>query len=315
MKHRVMIRTVLAALLAFAMTALVACGGGGDSGSGSGGGGSQGEITVASKNFTEQIVLGELYSQALSADGYDVNQRLDLGNVTVLDQALQSGEIDMYPEYTGTALVTALGYEGEQFDTPEGTYEETQELYEQRDPAATLLEQASFNNTYAIAVRREAAEEYDLETLQDLAEASPNLVLASFSEFQQRGDGFPNIKESYPSTDFEEVSIVNDLGLRYQALSQGDADVAIGFTTDAQLLSDDLVVMEDEKNIWPFYHPVPVIRQEALDANPEAPETINAVTESLDLETIRTLNGRVDLDNEDPATVAEDHLREAGLLD
>lgn len=309
MKQRVMIRAVMLALAALALTALASCGGGGGSQ------GSKGEITVSSKNFTEQVILGELYSQALEADGYDVNKRLDLGNVTVLDKALQSGEIDMYPEYTGTALVTALGYEGEQFDTPEGTYNKTAELYENRDPAATMLEPASFNNTYAIAVRRDVAEEYNLETLEDLAEASPNLVLASFSEFQQRSDGFPNIKEAYPSTNFEDVKVVNDLGLRYQALRQGDADVAIGFTTDGQLRSDDLVVVEDEKNIWPFYHPAPVIKQEVLDENPAVPEVVNPVTESLDLETMQTLNGRVDLDNEDPAAVAEEHLQEAGLLD
>lgn len=304
-----MIRAVMLALAALALTALASCGGGGGSQ------GSKGEITVSSKNFTEQVILGELYSQALEADGYDVNKRLDLGNVTVLDKALQSGEIDMYPEYTGTALVTALGYEGEQFDTPEGTYNKTAELYENRDPAATMLEPASFNNTYAIAVRRDVAEEYNLETLEDLAEASPNLVLASFSEFQQRSDGFPNIKEAYPSTNFEDVKVVNDLGLRYQALRQGDADVAIGFTTDGQLRSDDLVVVEDEKNIWPFYHPAPVIKQEVLDENPAVPEVVNPVSESLDLETMQTLNGRVDLDNEDPAAVAEEHLQEAGLLD
>ena len=311
MKQRVTIRAVMTALMALVLTALVSCGSGGGSGSQE----SQGEITVGSKNFTEQVILGELYSQKLEAEGFDVNKRLDLGNVTVLDEALQSGEIDMYPEYTGTALVTALGYEGEQFDTPEGTYDKTEELYEERDPSATMLEQASFNNTYAIAVRQDVAEEYDLETLQDLAEASPNLVLASFSEFQQREDGFPNIKEAYSSTNFQEVSIVNDLGLRYQALSQGDADVAIGFTTDGQLRSDDLAVVEDEKNIWPFYHPAPVIDQEFLNNNEGVREPVNAVTESLDLETMQTLNGRVDLDNEDPATVAEEHLQEAGLLE
>lgn len=310
MKNRVMIRAVLAALLALVMTALVSCGGGGGSGSES-----QGQITVGSKNFTEQVILGELYSQTLEANGYDVNRKLDLGNVTVLDRALQSGEIDMYPEYTGTALVTALGYEGPQLDTPEETYEKTEELYEQRDPAATMLEQASFNNTYGIAVRRDVAEEYGLETLGDLAEASPNLVLASFSEFQQREDGFPNIKESYPATNFENIRVVNDLGLRYQALRQGDADVAIGFTTDGQLRSDDLVVVEDEKNIWPFYHPAPVINQEYLNDNQEVAEIINPVTESLDLETMQTLNGRVDLDNEDPSGVAEEYLRENGFLE
>lgn len=311
MKHRVTIRAVAAALLALTLTALVACGGGGAGG----GEENRGEITVGSKNFTEQIILGEMYSQELEDEGYTVNRQLDLGNVTILDQALQSGEIDMYPEYTGTALVTALGYEGEQPVTPEETYEKTKELYEERDPAATLLEQASFNNTYGIAVRRDVAEEYGLETLGDLAEASPNLVLASFSEFQQREDGFPNIEESYPATDFQDIRVVNDLGLRYQALQQGDADVAIGFTTDGQLRSDDLVVVEDEQDIWPFYHPAPVINQEYLDENEGVAEIINSVTASLDLETMQELNGRADLDNEDAAAVAEDHLREAGLIE
>ncbi|CAN5656320.1 glycine betaine ABC transporter substrate-binding protein [soil metagenome] len=308
MKHKVTIRAVMTALMALALTALVSCGSGGGSQ------GRKGEITGGSKNFTEQVVLGELYSQALEADGYDVNKRLDLGNVTVLDKALQSGEIDMYPEYTGTALVTALGYEGEQFDTPKKTYDKTEELYENRDPAATMLEQASFNNTYGIAVRKDVADEYGLKTLEDLTKASPNLILASFSEFQQRSDGFPNIKESYSGTNFKEVKVVNDLGLRYQALRQGDADVAIGFTTDGQLRSDDLVVVEDQKNIWPFYHPAPVIKQEFLNNNEDVAGVINPVTESLDLETMQTLNGRVDLDNEDPAAVAEEHLQEAGLL-
>ncbi len=313
MKKRTTIRAVLATLLAFAMAALiVSCGGGGAS---SESGGSKGEITVGSKNFTEQVILGELYSQTLEANGYDVNKRLDLGNVTILDKALQSGEIDMYPEYTGTALVTALGYEGEQFSTPDETYQKTKELYEARTPAATMLKQAGFNNTYGIAVRRDAAEQYDLETLADLSEASPNLVFATFSEFQQREDGFPNIEESYPETNFEEVKVVNDLGLRYQALQQGDADVAVGFTTDGQLRSDDLVVVEDKKNIWPFYHPAPVIKEEFLNKNQDVAGIINPVTESLDLETMQTMNGRVDLDNEDPSAVAQEYLEENGFLE
>lgn len=307
MRIKLLFQTILAGTL---LLALSACGG-------AGGGASSDEnqsIIVGSKNFTEQVVLGELYSQALEANGYDVEKRLDLGNVTILDQALQSGEIHMYPEYTGTALVTALGYEGEQPETPEETYEITERLYEERDPAATLLEQASFNNTYGIAVRREVAEEFNIETLADVAEASPELTFASFSEFQQREDGFPNIKESYPATDFENIEIVNDLGLRYQAILQGDADVAVGFTTDAQLTSDRLIVAPDEKQIWPFYHPAPVIKQNYLEEHPDVPEIVNPVTASLDLETMRLLNARVDLNNEDPEDVARDYLEEEGLI-
>lgn len=309
MKQRKVLRALITVLAALATTVLVACGGGpGDEEGG------KGEIIVGSKNFTEQFILGEMYAQTLEANGYDVTKKLDLGNVTILDRALQSGEIDTYPEYTGTSLVTALGYEGPQPETPEATYEKAKELYEKRDPAATLLEQAGFDNNYAIAVRKDVAEEYGLETLADLAEASPELVFASFSEFQQREDGFPNIKENY-DVNFKDIPVVNDLGLRYQALKQGDADVAVGFTTDGQLRSDDLVVMEDEKNIWPFYHPAPVIRMDFLDEHPDVAEIINSVTGSLDLKTMQTLNGRVDLDREDPEAVARDYLKENGFIE
>lgn len=299
-------RHAFAAVMAAALLAvLAACGGG------AGGGGS---VTVGSKNFTEQFILGEMYAQTLEANGYNVTTRLNLGSVEVADQALQNGDIDMYPEYTGTALETVLPYEEEETpDSPEATYEAARELYAERD--MTLLPQASFNNTYGISVSRQLAEERNLQTLGDLEEASSELVFASFGEFQERDDGFPNIQENYPDMNFQDVRLVNELGLRYQALNQGDADVAVGFTTDGQLTSEDIAVMEDEQDIWPFYHPAPVVRSEWLDENPEAEEIINSVTESLDLETMRELNGRVDLQNEDPENVAREYLEEQGLLE
>lgn len=307
MKRVLKIRTLLAALSALAVVSLAAaCGGGSSSGS---------SITVGSKNFTEQVVLGELYSQVLEANGFDVNKELDLGNVTTLDQALQSGEITMYPEYTGTALVQALGEEDADYPNPQATYDAAEEGYESRDPAATLLAPVDFNNSYAITVRRDVAEEYDLQTVEDLAEVSDEIVLASFGECQENPACFPNIKESYPDMNFQEVSIVNSLGLRYQALQQGDAQAAIGFTTDAQLLSDDLVVLEETKNIWPYYYAAPVINQEYLDEHPDVADVVNPVSESLGLDDIRTLNGRVDLDNEDAEAVARDYLQENGFLD
>lgn len=310
MKRENTLRLALASLTVAALSTLAACGGG----AGDEEGGEAGSITIGSKNFTEPVLFGELYAQALEAEDYDVERNLDLGNVAVLDQALQSGEIDTYVEYTGTGLVTALDYEGDQPETREETYELAEERYEDRDPAATLLEEAPFENTYAIAVFSDAAEEYGLETLGDLEEASPELTLASFSEFQQREDGFPNMETRYPGLDFEDIRTVNDLGLRYQAVQQGEAEVAIGFTTDSQLLSDDLVTLEDEQNIWPFYYPAPVIDQEYLDENPEVAEVMDSVTETLDLDTMREMIGRVDLDQEDASVVAEAHLTEEGLI-
>lgn len=300
------LRATLAGLLALAVVSLAAsCGGSASSGP---------SITVGSKNFTEQVVLGELYAQVLEANGFDVTRNLDLGNVTTLDQALQSGDITMYPEYTGTSLVQALGEEDADYPTPQATYDAAEEGYESRDPAATLLASVDFNNTYGITVPRDVAEEYDLETVADLAEASDELTLASFGECQENPACFPNIEDNY-DIDFKGITVVDSLGLRYQALKQGDAQAAIGFTTDAQLLSEELVVLEEEKDIWPYYYATPVIDQSYLEDHPRVPEIVDPVSRSLGVNDIRDLNGRVDLDNEDPADVAEEYLQENGFLE
>ncbi len=269
-------------------------------------------ITVGSKNFTEQFILGELYAQALEAKGYTVNRKLNLGSEQIADRALQSGQIDMYPEYTGTALGAILKIEDTPA-TPEETYNVVKEGYAKRNPSVTLLQPADFNNTYGIVVRREIAEQYNLKTLEDLAKASPNLIFASFSEFQDRADGFPNIQKNYPGMNFKDIVLVNSLGLRYAALEKGDADVGVGFQTDGQIASQDLAVMEDPKNIWPFYYPAPAVRTEYLEAHPEIRDILNSVSETLDLETMQELNALVDIEKEDPADVASDFLEEQGL--
>ncbi len=300
-----------AALVVLAL-ALVSCGNVG-SGGGQGGGGGP-TITVGSKNFTEQFILGELYAQTLEANGFTVQRQLNLGSEQIADQALQDGQIDFYPEYTGTALVALLGFEGENPSSPEATYEEARSRYAERDPADTMLQYANFNNNYGIFVRRETAEERGLSTLQDLSEASPELTFATFSEFQDREDGFPNMVENYPDFDFANTVTVNDLGLRYQGVQQGDADVGVGFLTDGQLTSDELTVLDDELSIWPFYYPAPVVRSEVLEENPEIEGLLNSVTETLDVEIIRELNGRVDIEQEDPEDVAREFLQEQGLV-
>jgi len=318
MEERAIPRAAAGLLAALLAIALVACGNVGESG-GSGPGAGEGggpAITVGSKNFTEQYILGNMYALALEDAGFKVERRLNLGSEQIADRALQNGQIDLYPEYTGTALAAVLDYEGDpaQLDTPEQTYQRAKELYAGRDPADTMLRPAPFNNTYGIFVRREAAERYDLRTLEDLAEASPNLVFVSFSEFQGREDGFPNMKENYPALDFKDVEIVNSIGLRYQGVLQGEGDVGVGFTTDGQLASDRLVVLEDPKSIWPFYQPAPVVRTEVLEKNPKIREVLNEVSASLDVETMRRLNGRVDLQKEDPEDVAREYLEREGLI-
>ena len=303
----------LVALFALIL-ALTACGNAGGGGQGGGGGGGP-TITVGSKNFTEQYILGELYAQTLEANGFTVERSLNLGSEQIADQALQDGQIDFYPEYTGTALVALLGYEGENPPTPEATYEEARSRYAERDPADTMLPYADFNNNYGIFVRRDTAEELGLQTLDDLAGAASGLAFATFSEFQDRDDGYPNMVENYPGLeDFEDIVTANDLGLRYQGVENGEADVGVGFLTDGQLTSPELTVLEDEKSIWPFYYPAPVVRNDVLEENPEVEEILNSVTETLDVDAIRELNGRVDIEQEDPEDVARDYLEQQGLI-
>lgn len=318
-----MIRAVSLLLGALALFAVAACGNVGGSGSGGGGGSDSGSgdgptIAIGSKNFTEQYILGNMYAAALENAGFNVERNLNLGSEQIADRALQNGEIDLYPEYTGTALVAILDYGEEKLenlDSPEATYQAAKKLYAQRETPDTMLQPASFNNTYGIFVRSDVAEERNLETLADLAEASPDLTFVSYSEFQNRSDGYPNMQENYPAFDFQKITIANQLGLRYQGIQQGgQGEVGVGFLTDGQLASDKLTVMDDPKNIWPFYNPAPVVRSDTLEKNPKIEEILNEVTASIDVETMRELNGRVDLEQEDPEDVARDHLEEEGLL-
>jgi osmoprotectant transport system substrate-binding protein len=308
-----LIRAIPALLVALAL--LAACGNVGDSGAEGGGGGGP-KITVGSKNFTEQYILGELYAQALAANGFSVEKKLDLGSEQIADKALQSGQIDMYPEYTGTSLVAVLGYEGKNPPTPGATYQKAKELYAKRDPADTMLTPAQFNNTYGIFVRKEVAEQNNLKTLADLAEVSPKLTFVSFSEFQNRSDGYPNMQKNYPGLEFGDVKIVNSIGGPiYQGVLQGEGDVGVGFTTDGQLASDELVVMEDPKSIWPFYYPAPVVRSDVLEKHPKMEEVLNSVSETLDAETMRKLNAQVDIEQEEPEDVAAEYLKKQGLVE
>jgi osmoprotectant transport system substrate-binding protein len=309
-----LIRAIPPLLVALALALLAACGNVGDGG-GSQGGGSGPTITVGSKNFTEQYVLGELYAQALQANGFNVEKKLDLGSAVIADKALQNGQIDLYSEYTGTSLVEIFKQE-EQPDTPEATYQMAKELYADRDPADTMLTPAQFNNTYGIFVRKEVAEERNLQTLADLAEVSPELTFVSFSEFQNRSDGYPNMQKNYPGLEFGDVKIVNSIGGPiYQGVLQGEGDVGVGFTTDGQLASDELVVMEDPKSIWPFYYPAPVVRSDVLQKNPKMKEVLNSVSETLDADTMRELNAQVDIEQEEPDEVAKAYLEDKGLVE
>ena len=270
-------------------------------------------FTVGSKNFTEQFVLAELYAQALEAKGYEVQRKTNLGSEQIADKALRSGQIDMYPEYTGTMLQAILKIEKVP-ESPEATFDLVKQRYAARKPSLTVLPSAPFDNNFGIVVRKEAADQYKLKTIADVEKNAKNLTFASYQEFEDRADARPNVEKNYPGfKNFKKTVLVDSLGLRYKSMQTGDADVGVGFLTDGQLASEDFVVMEDTKSIWPPYFPAPVVDAKWLEAHPDAEAVFNSVSEKLTAEVMRELNGAVDLEKEEPNDVAGDFLEEQGL--
>ena len=313
MKNKTMLIRAVTALLVTALLAVTAACGGGAGGGGDGGGPS---VSVGSKKFTEQILLGEMYAQAFEDEGYNVKRELNLGSEQVMDKSLQDGTIDVYPEYTGTAYVAILKKPSESYPkSDEETYKQVAEFYKNRDDTPMqMLEPAPFNNSYGIVMLTKEADKLGIDTLDDLAAKSDQLIFSSYSEFQNRSDGYPNMQKNYPKLDFKEIKIVNDLGIRYKALAEGEADVGIGYTTDGQLASPKLKVIEDTKTIWPIYEPAPVVTQEFLDKNADAKKILNEVSSSLNADKMRQLNGAVDLEQEDYEDVARQHLEDEGII-
>lgn len=267
-------------------------------------------VKVGSKNFTEQYVLAEIYAAALENAGLKVVRKINLGGTLIAHQALTTGEIDLYPEYTGTALISVV--KGKVQSDPDAVYKEVKDFYESNFKV-TWLKPDAINNGYALLVRPETAADHNLKTLSDLGKAAPTLVLGAGPEFSDRADGLPGLKATYGAV-FKEFKQFAKLGLRYDALAAQQIDVANGFATDWQIADDKLVALEDDKHLFPPYYVAPVIRQDTLAANPKIAATLDALSPLLDNDTMRQLNARVEKDREEPKDVAMAFLKERGVI-
>jgi osmoprotectant transport system substrate-binding protein len=314
----------ISALLLTGALALTACGGD-DAGGGGGGGGGEGgtdvdlsgvSLSVGSKEFTEQLVLGQVVVQALEAAGADVEDRTNLTGTSVVRQALTSGEIDLYYEYTGTGWITILG----QTEPVPGAQEQFDAVKE-ADAAndITWFARADANNTFAIAANAEAAEEFGVETLSDYAEVvneDPSAGrLCSSAEFINRDDGLPGVEQTY-GFDLPDDQVVQlEPALVYTQVGAGeDCDFAVVFATDGQIGNQDLTVLEDDEQFFPSYNLAVAMRTEAYEANSEPLEELfGTISAELTDDTLSELNGRVDIDGEAPADVAADFLGEIGI--
>jgi osmoprotectant transport system substrate-binding protein len=266
-------------------------------------------VKIGSKNFTEQFVVAEIYAQALEKAGIKVERRLNLGATLVAHTALTNGDIDLYPEYTGTALAAIV--KGDLSGSADKIYGEVKDYYE-KNLKLTLLDPTGINNGYAIITLPETAEKYKLKTLTDLGPVSKDLTFGAEGGFGERKDGLPGLKKVY-GIEFKEFKIFAKLGIRYSAVTSKQLDVSYGFTTDWQIAENKLVVLDDDKHLFPPYFLVPVVRQDTLAKNPKIAEVLNKVSPLLNNENMRGLNAKVDRDKEEPADVAAEFLKEQGI--
>ena len=286
------------ALALFAAAPLAASCGGGDA------------LKAGSKNFTEELILGELYAQSLEHAGFGVSRKLNLGTTDIAMAALKRGEIDLYPEYTGTALLNVLHQPPE--SDPKRAYAAVKSAYA-RQFGLVWLEPAPMNDTQALALTQAVAGRYALGRLSDLAVKANELRLGAVPEFLTRADGLPGLRKRYGGFTFKQTKIV-DNGLKYQALEHGDVDVIIAFSTEGQLKADSLVVLEDDKHLFPSYAVAPVVRKTVLDAKPKLAEPLNTLAPLLTNDAMQNMNLQVDgPQKREPADVARDFLKQHGL--
>jgi osmoprotectant transport system substrate-binding protein len=269
-------------------------------------------VTVGSKDFSENTVLGEIFAQLIEAKtDLKVIRKLNMGGTFVNFEAIKNGQIDLYPEYTGTALTAQLKMDDIITDADE-TYRTVSEEFDKQFNIK-WLKPLGFNNTYTLAVTNEIFETYRIETFSDLAAISENLVFGAEHEFFDRQDGFDGLVKTYGMKFKGEPKKMN-VSLKYPAMGSGDIDVTDAFATDGQIKQYNLKVLKDDKNFFPPYYAAPIIRKEVLEKYPELEQILNSLEGLIDDETMMEMNYKIDVDNQDIKKVAEDFLREKGLI-
>lgn len=272
--------------------------------------GHQRRIIVGSKNFTEQIVLAELLAQEMeSRSGLPVERRVNLGGTLICQQALRAGQIDLYVEYTGTALTVVLGEQP--FSNPGEVYQRVKADYAQRF-GLEVTEPLGFNNTFAIVVRGQDARGWQLRTISDLAPHAPRMRAGFGYEFMERPDGFRGWSETY-HLKFAEPPRIMDLGLIYRALKEKQVDVVAGNSTDGVIAALDLAVLEDDRHYFPPYEAVPIVRRETLERHPELRTVLGTLGGRISEADMRRMNYAVDGEHRDVAVVVREFRRAKGL--
>ena len=270
-------------------------------------------ITIGSKNFPEQFILGEIYSQALEAAGYKIKKQLNLGSEQIAFKAVKCGQVGAYPEYTGTALTSFFKIETK--DVPK----DAQEAYNQAkakfaEVKLTALAPTPFTDSQGFAMTQAGAEKAGgAKKLSDLSDKASSLTLAGPPECRQRDDCKLGLEKVYGLKFAKFVPV--DIAKRHEVLKRGQADVGVVFTTDGEIKANNLVLLEDDKALFPPYNVSVIVRDSVLEkAGPDFQKVVETVQEGLTTPVMQELNSRVTLDKETPAKVAGDYLKESGYI-
>jgi len=276
---------------------------------GCGGDKPEGKVVISSKQFAESLVLAHMAAMLIEHDTdleADIS-KIGMGATEMLHPALVEGQIDIYPEYTGTAWMVVL--EGDVIHDRQEIYEKTKEAYQDQFKV-TCLEPLGFQNTFAIAMPAEVSNELNIKTLSDLAEHH-DLTFVGDSTTFTRADVYLGLQETY-GIDMKQKVV--DTALFYDALADGHGHVTTCFSTDGRLKEYQFVVLEDDKSFFPPYDALYVVRSEILEQFPEIEEALKPLFGSIDEETMIDLNFKVEVENQDPADVAEEYLKSRGLI-
>ncbi len=262
-------------------------------------------IRVGSKDFTENMIVGELYALALEDAGYKVERNFSIAG-SLIHTSIISDEIDLYPEYTGTGLLSVLGMD--MITDPQEVYDTVKQEYNKQFEL-TWLDYSQANDGQGLVIRTDVAEELNIKTISDLQKHAEKIRFASQGEFDERDDGIPALKRVYGEFKWKSSKIY-DNGLKYTVLANDEADVSPAYTTEGQLVNvDDYTLLVDDKQVWPPYNLAPVVQNDMLERIPEIADILNKISASLDTAAVTELNAKVDVEKQEIEEVAADYYQ------
>jgi len=266
-------------------------------------------VSVGSKAFTEQLIVGNMVAQLLESKGYPVNRKLGLGTTGLVHAALLKGDVDIYVEYTGTGLVTIL--KQPVIGDPQAAYDVVKKMYAEQFHLI-WAKPWGFNNTYALMMRQADADRLKIKRISDLRSSAKDLILGSTIEFASRPDGIPGLTKQYGLA-FKDTRAM-DPGLVYQAIASRQVDVISGFSTDGRVPQLKLAVLQDDQKFFPPYYAAPVLRADLVQKSPIILEVLNRLAGKINDSTMAKLNFEVDGDRRSPEEVAAEYLKGLHLI-